>query len=83
MGSDAGMTTPPSRPDEPEEPIVEPENSTVDDWFGQDVERDRVRAEDALREAGGDEERAEEIFEEEREPHRADRYNVPADERPA
>ena len=65
-----------------DEPIVEPENSTVDDWFAQDVERDRATAEEALREAGGDADRAEEIFEAEREPHRADRYNVPADERP-
>ena len=65
-----------------DEPIVEPENSTVDDWFAQDVERDRATAEAALREAGGDVDRAEKIFEAEREPHRGDRYNVPADERP-
>ena len=65
-----------------DEPIVEPENSTVDDWFGQDVERDRATAEDALRKAGGDANRAEEIFEAERKPHHGDRHNVPADERP-
>jgi hypothetical protein len=62
--------------------IVEPDNSTVNDWFGQDVERDRATAEEALRKAGGDVGRAEEIFDAEREPHRGDRYNVPADERP-
>ena len=39
------------------------ENSTVDDWFAQDVERDRATAEEALRESGGDATRAEEIFE--------------------
>ena len=57
--------------------------STVDDWFAQDVERDRVTAEEALRRTAGDVDCAEEIFEAEREPHRGDRYNVPADERPA
>jgi hypothetical protein len=65
-----------------EETIVEPENSTVDDWFGQDVERDTDDAERAMREAGGDAERAEDIFEATRRPHEADRYNVPAEERP-
>lgn len=63
--------------------IVEPENAVVDDWFGQDAERDRQAAEDALAEADGDPERAEELFDEHRPEHRADRYNVPADERPA
>jgi hypothetical protein len=78
MAENASKPTPNTR----DEPIVEPENSTVDDWFAQDVERDRATAEAALREAGGDEDLAEEIFEAEREPHRGDRYNVPADERP-
>jgi len=76
------MTQHASSPNKRDEPIVEPENSTVDDWFAQDVERDRATAEAALREAGGDAERAEQIFDAEREPHRGDRYNVPADERP-
>lgn len=62
--------------------IMEPENSTVDDWFAQDIERDTATAERAVEEAGGDLEEAEKIFEEEREPHRADRFNVPASERP-
>jgi len=69
-------------PDGSDDTIVEPENSTVDDWFAQDVERDRATAEEALRQSGGDPARAEEIFEAEREPHRGDRFNVPADERP-
>lgn len=68
---------------EGEDLIVEPENSTVEDWFGQDAERDRQAAEEALAEAGRDEERAEELFEEQRPEHQADRYNVPSDERPA
>lgn len=63
--------------------IVEADNSTVDDWFGQDVDRDKEAAERAMAEADGDEVRAEEIFEAEREPHRNDRFNVPDEERPA
>jgi hypothetical protein len=63
--------------------IVEPENSTVDDWFGQDVDRDTADAEKALQEAGGDAKRAEEIFDDNRQPHERDQYNVPAEERPA
>lgn len=66
-----------------DELIVEPDNSTVDDWFGQDVERDTRDAELAMREAGGDADRAEEIFEERRQPHHRDEFDVPADERPA
>ena len=74
--------TPSENPDRDDVPITEPENSTVDDWFGQDVERDTQDAELALREAGGDADRAEEIFEEIRRPHEREKYNVPADERP-
>lgn len=66
-----------------EDLMVEPENAVVDHWFGQDTERDREAAEEALAEAGGDPQRAEELFEERRPEHRGDRYNVPADERPA
>jgi hypothetical protein len=62
--------------------IVEPGDATVDDWFGQDVDRDVEDAERALELAGGDEARAEEIFEEIRRPHKGDDFNVPADERP-
>jgi len=76
------MTADATNPNNRQKMIVEPDNSTVDDWFGQDVERDRATADEALRKAGGDEDRAEAIFEAEREPHRGDRYNVPADERP-
>ena len=62
--------------------IVEPGDATVDDWFGQDVDRDVEDAERALELAGGDETRAEGIFEEIRRPHKGDEFNVPADERP-
>ncbi len=46
----------------PEE-ITEPENSTVDDWFGQNVARDQDLADELLEEEGGDVEAAEERFE--------------------
>jgi hypothetical protein len=65
-----------------QDPYVEPANSTVDDWHGQDVERDVAAAEQALEEAGGDEALAEERFEAERPEHRGDRFDVPAEDRP-
>ena len=64
------------------DPHQEPENSTVDDWFGQDVERDAADAERALQEAGGDADRAEQLFEEHRRPHESEKFNVPAEDRP-
>ena len=62
------------------DPYVEPVNSTVDDWFGQDVERDAVDADRAMQEADGDADRAEEIFEERRQPHHSE-FDVPAEVR--
>jgi hypothetical protein len=47
--------------------IQEPENSTVDDWFGQNVARDQELADRLVDEEGGDQEAAEERFEEEAE----------------
>jgi hypothetical protein len=47
--------------------VVEPDNSTVDDWFGQNVARDQDVADKAVAEAGGDMEEAEKRFEEEAE----------------
>jgi hypothetical protein len=47
--------------------IVEPPNSTVDDWIGQRTDRDAERAEAALEQADGDEAAAERMFEEETE----------------
>ena len=49
------------------EKIQEPENSTVDDWFGQNVARDQELADRLVAEEGGDQEAAEERFEEEAE----------------
>jgi hypothetical protein len=43
---------------------IEPPNSTVDDWFGQNVARDEETADQAVAEAGGDMDKAEQIFEE-------------------
>jgi len=68
--------------DASEDPYTEPPNSTVDDWHGQEVERDMAAAERALEEAGGDEDRAAELFEQERPEHRSDQYDVDPDERP-
>jgi hypothetical protein len=47
--------------------IQEPENSTVDDWFGQNVARDQDLADRLVEEEGGDQDAAEERFEEEAE----------------
>ncbi len=46
------------------EEVHEPDNSTVDDWFGQNVARDQDVADEAMHEAGGDPEQAEKIYEE-------------------
>jgi hypothetical protein len=43
--------------------IREPDNSTVDDWFGQNVARDQDLADQLVEEEGGDEAAAEERFE--------------------
>jgi hypothetical protein len=45
----------------------EPSNSTVDDWFGQNVARDEEVADKAMAEAGGDADAAERLFEDEAE----------------
>lgn len=77
------MTDAPPASGSDDDPLVEPPNSTVDDWFGQDVARDTEDAERALDEAGGDAAAAEEIFDERRRPHAREQFDVPADERPA
>jgi hypothetical protein len=50
-----------------DEQIREPDNSTVDDWFGQNVARDQDLADRLVDEEGGDESAAEQRFEEEAE----------------
>lgn len=49
--------------------IVEPENSTVNDWHGQKVSDDEALIDEVLDETGGDEAAAEAAFEE----HSADK----------
>jgi hypothetical protein len=44
--------------------VVEPENSTVDDWFGQNAARDAEVADQAMADADGDEAEAGKLFEE-------------------
>jgi hypothetical protein len=57
------------------EPTPQPtEDSTVDDWFGQNVARDQDLADELVDEEGGDLRRAEERFEEEAEGQ--DRYDA-------
>jgi hypothetical protein len=48
-----------------EHEIEEPPNSTVDDWFGQNVARDQEVADKAVEEADGDLDEAEDRFERE------------------
>ncbi len=53
----------------PEQEITEPENSTVDDWIGQRVQRDEARAERIAEETDDDaeaERRFDEVNEDER-----------------
>lgn len=47
--------------------IEEPPNSTVDDWFGQNVARDQDLADEIVEEEGGESKAAEQRFEEEAE----------------
>lgn len=47
------------------DPYREPDNSTVEDWHGQEVARDTERAEELLEEAEGDPKEAEERFDQE------------------
>jgi hypothetical protein len=60
--------------------IVEPPNSTVDDWFGQQVSRDEEVVEELLDETGGDVEEAERRFPGRSHEDRPD--SVPTERRP-
>ena len=48
-----------------QEQIREPDNSTVDDWFGQNVARDQDLADELVEQEGGDQDAAEDRFERE------------------
>ncbi len=61
------MTDPQQAKDNPDGSIEEPENSTVDDWFGQNAARDAELADELVAEEGGDQAAAEERFEQEAE----------------
>jgi hypothetical protein len=63
----------------PEREIVEPDNSTVDDWIGQQASEDEELADDLLAETGGDVDEAEKRFEERSHEDRSDR--LPTEER--
>jgi hypothetical protein len=49
------------------DPHTEPENSTVDNWMGQEVNKDMDKADRLMKETGGDAEAAERRFEQESE----------------
>jgi hypothetical protein len=59
--------------------ITEPENSTVDDWLGQQVNRDDELADQVMEEAGGDVVEAEKRFNERSNEDRPD--SLPTEER--
>jgi hypothetical protein len=59
------MADPQHAKDNPDGSIEEPANSTVDDWFGQNVARDAELADELVDEEGGDQDAAEERFDRE------------------
>jgi hypothetical protein len=59
--------------------IVEPPNSTVDDWIGQQVDEDSELVDDLLDETGGDTAQAEKLFEQRTNEDRPD--SLPTEER--
>jgi hypothetical protein len=69
----------PSAPRNDEGEIVEPPNSTVDDWLGQQVSEDEEGVDELLDETGGDVEEAERRFPERSHEDRPDR--LPTEER--
>src|SRR5687767_14083293 len=79
--SDDAQAVGSSRSDRDEELVVEPDDSG-DAAVRGEVELGISDAELALREAGGDADRAEEILEIQRQPH-DERHSLPTDERPA
>ena len=69
----------PSAPRNDDGEIVEPPNSTVDDWLGQQVSEDEEAVDELLDETGGDVEEAERRFPERSHEDRPDR--LPTEER--
>jgi hypothetical protein len=59
------MADPQKAKDNEDGTIEEPENSTVDDWFGQNAARDADLADELVAAEGGDESAAAERFERE------------------
>ena len=59
------------------DPHVEPENSTVEDWMGQEVNKDQELADKLVEESGGDLAAAEEKFEQQSAGAEPDPQNVP------
>jgi hypothetical protein len=59
------------------DPHTEPENSTVDDWMGQEVNQDAELADKLVEESGGDLEAAEKKFDEQSAGAEPDPQNVP------
>ena len=59
------------------DPHTEPANSTVDDWMGQEVNKDMELADEVVDESGGDLAKAEEAFDERSAGAEPDAANVP------
>ena len=59
------------------DPHTEPENSTVEDWMGQEVNEDAELADKLVEETGGDMAAAEEKFEQQSAGAEPDPQNVP------
>ena len=60
-----------------QDPHKEPENSTVDNWLGQEVDKDSKLAERLVEESGGDMAEAERKFEQQSEGAQPDAGEVP------
>lgn len=59
------------------DPHTEPENSTVNDWMGQEVNKDAELVDQLVEESGGDTAAAEAEFEERSAGAEPDEHNVP------
>jgi hypothetical protein len=59
------------------DPHTEPENSTVDDWMGQEVNQDMALADELVEKSGGDLAEAEQQFDQQSAGAEPDPQNVP------